>query len=218
MGIIYLIKNITDNKCYVGQTTRTLRKRWLEHCKINKCVALSNAIQKYKPENFTIEQIYEGPEDELDEKEKEFIIKYNSICPNGYNIQSGGNKGKTHCEESRERMRLKKLGSNNYNFNKPRTDDTKKKISDAKKGEKHHFFGKKLTLDHKLNLSKSHKKTSTLPMYLVYLKARPNVYQAEGYAILNHPSGNKKYFTSKLLTLEEKFKLASDYLNNLNSL
>ena len=33
MGIIYLIKNKIDNKCYVGQTIRTLKKRWSEHCK-----------------------------------------------------------------------------------------------------------------------------------------------------------------------------------------
>ena len=217
MGIIYLIKNKIDNKCYVGQTIRTLKKRWSEHCNQNGCIALHNAILKYTPENFTIEQLFEGTNDELDEKEKEYIQQYNSLCPSGYNITSGGNSKKIHCEESRERMRQSKLGVKNFNYNKPRTDDTKSKISEAKKGANHHFYGKELTFDHKLKLSLSHKKDD-LPMYLVHLDPRPKVYQAEGYAVLNHPKGKKKYFTSKLLTLEEKFKLASDYLNQLNSL
>jgi len=217
MGIIYLIKNKTDNKCYVGQTTRTLKKRWSEHCKQNGCIVLHNAILKYTPENFTIEQLFEGTNDELDEKEKEYIQQYNSLCPNGYNITSGGNSKKVHCAESRERMRQSKLGVKNFNYNKPRTDDTKAKISEAKKGANHHFYGKELTIDHKLKLSLSHKKDD-LPMYLVHLDPRPKVYQAEGYAVLNHPKGKKKYFTSKLLTLEKKLKLASDYLNQLNSL
>ena len=69
MGIIYLIKNKIDNKCYVGQTTRTLKKRWSEHCKQNGCIVLHNAILKYTPENFTIEQLFEGTNDELDKKE-----------------------------------------------------------------------------------------------------------------------------------------------------
>ena len=115
MGIIYLIKNKIDNKCYVGQTIRTLKKRWSEHCKQNGCIALHNAILKYTPENFTIEQLFEGTNDELDEKEKEYIQQYNSICPNGYNITSGGNTNKVHCEESRERMRQSKLGVKNFN-------------------------------------------------------------------------------------------------------
>ena len=217
MGIIYLIKNNIDNKCYIGQTIRTLKKRWSEHCKPNGCVALYNAILKYKPENFTITQLYEGSNDELDKQEKKYIIEYNSLCPNGYNIQSGGNSGKTHCEESRERMRQSKLGAKNYNYNKPRTDETKNRISEAKKGANHHFFGKELTHDHKLKLSLSHKKDD-LPMYIVHLNARPSSYQAEGYAVINHPKGNKKYFTSKLLTIEEKLALASNYLNYLNSL
>jgi group I intron endonuclease len=172
---------------------------------------------KYTPENFTIEQLFEGTNDELDKKEIEYIQQYNSLCPNGYNITSGGNSNKVHCDESRERMRQSKLGAKNFNYNKPRTDDTKAKISEAKKGANHHFYGKELTIDHKLKLSLSHKKDD-LPMYLVHLDPRPKVYQGEGYAVLNHPKGNKKYFTSKLLTLEEKLKLATDYLNKLNSL
>ena len=115
-------------------------------------------------------------------------------------------------------MRLSKLGEKNHNFGKPRSDVTKQRISEANSGENHHFYGKELTYDHKLKLSKSHKKTTELPMYMVYLKARPTQYQDEGYSICNHPKGKNKTFTSKQLSLNEKYKLALEYLTQLNSL
>ena len=179
MGIIYLIKNKLNNKCYIGQTIRTLEKRWKEHSN-RKGSILNNAILKYSPENFDVSVIIETDNDKLDELEVKYIIEYNSLYPNGYNIQTGGNINKKHCEESREKMRLSKLGEKNHNFGKPRSDETKQKIRQSKLGEKHHFYGKELSYDHKLNLSKSHK-SNDLPMYMVYLNPRPKYYQDEGY-------------------------------------
>ena len=217
MGIIYLIKNKLNSKCYIGQTIRSLKKRWNEHCNINGDSIVNNAIKKYLPENFDVSILIEIDNNKLDELEVKFISEYNSLYPNGYNIQTGGNINKKHCEESREKMRLSKLGEKNHNFGKPRSDETKTKISNAKKGVNHHFFGKELTYEHKLNLSKSHK-TTELPMYMVYLKARPTQYQDEGYGISNHPNGKNKMFTSKKLSLEEKYNLSLNYLSELNSL
>jgi hypothetical protein len=114
-------------------------------------------------------------------------------------------------------MRLAKLGDKNPNFGKPRDNDTKNKISDAKKGENHHFFGKTFSTEHKLNLSLARKITN-LPIYLVYLKARPEVYQSEGYVIANHPKSKNKYFTSKKKSLKEKYNDAINYLDLLNKL
>ena len=113
-------------------------------------------------------------------------------------------------------MSESKKGDKNPNFGKSREEITKIKISEAKSGSNHHFYGKQLTLEHKENLSK--KKSNNLPMYLNYLPAREKCYQAEGYVVSNHPSGKNKYFTSKKKTLEEKYKLATDYLNKLNNI
>lgn len=55
-------------------------------------------------------------------------------------------------------------------------------------------------------------------MYLVYIKARPSEYQSEGYAITNHPKCKTKYFTSKKISLNEKYDLALNYLNEINLL
>ena len=218
MGIIYKIQNNINNKCYIGQTIRTLDKRWKEHCnKLSECFALNNAIKKYSPENFTIINIQSASDDLLDDLEKKYIIEYNSLSPNGYNLESGGKSNKVMSQESRNKMREKKLGINNPNYGKPRKEVTKLKISIVKTGEKHHFYGKELTNEHKLKLSQSHK-TEDLPMFLIHLKERPETYQAEGYAIVNNPKGRNKYFTSKKLSLDEKFKLANQYLLQLNTL
>ena len=218
MGIIYKIENCINKKCYIGQTIRSLEKRWYEHCKsTNQCKALINAINKYKADNFTVEVIHTALDNELDELEIFYIAKFNSISPHGYNLESGGRKGKQMSEESCIKMKLSKLGYNNPNYGKERTIETKQKISQKKSGINHHFYGKELTNDHKLKLSKSHKNNNLL-MYLIYLKERPSAYQAEGYAIINHPKGKNKYFTSKKLTLDDKYNLANKYLELLNTL
>jgi hypothetical protein len=56
-----------------------------------------------------------------------------------------------------------------------------------------------------------------LPMYMVYVKARPETYCGEGFAIINHPKSRPKYFCSKKLSLDEKRGLALNYLNILNA-
>jgi group I intron endonuclease len=215
MGVIYCLTSPSGKK-YIGQTLRKLEKRMNEHKKmITGCVALNNAIQKYGFDKFQIETLLEINDELLNLYESKFIDTYQTIYPNGYNIRSGGSLNSKHCSESRERMRQSKLGGKNPNFGKPRSENTKSAISNAKTGEKHHFYGQSLSLEHKLNLSKSHKKDS-LPMYIVKIKGRPDHYTTDGYAVINHPNLNTKYFTSKKLTDIEKYNLALDYLQSGN--
>lgn len=213
-GIIYCLTS-PSNKKYIGQTTRKIDKRISEHGNRPECKAIHGAILKYGIEKFELEILYEGPCDEitLDKMETDYIKKYNTLCPNGYNIRTGGSNGK-HCEASRERMRIAKLGPKNPNYGKPRTPETRAKISESRSGEKHHYYGKTLSDEHKLKLSKAHKKDSGLPMYVVRIKARPKHYCSAGYAVVNHSKLKNKYFTSKKLTEDEKLKMAMNYLNS----
>ena len=212
MGVIYKITS-PSGKSYIGQTKRSFEKRWTEHCKLEgTCIILENAIEKYGAESMRKEILLEINDSFLDSYEQRFIELFETLEPFGYNVRNGGSNG-IHSEESRKRMRESKLGELNHNFGKPRTESTKKAISIAKSGEKHHFFGKHLTEEHKLNLSKSHKK-SDLPMYMVYVKERPETYQYEGYAIINHPTLKTKYFTSKKISIEDKYKMALEYMKS----
>ena len=75
-GIIYKISNSINDKVYIGQTVRTIKKRFA--CHIGS--ALKNefpdnyfhrAIRKYGKDCFKIEQIDEADsKEELNEKEK----------------------------------------------------------------------------------------------------------------------------------------------------
>ncbi len=214
MGVIYKI-SFPSGKCYIGQTKRDLTKRIKEHIKRTDCVALDLAIKKYGPQSMEIEILLVINNNFLDEYEIKFIDIFDTISPNGYNIRSGGSKG-FHNIESRERMRQSKLGEKNYNYGKPRTEETKRNISISKSGEKHHFFGKPLNQEHKQKLSIVRKKyDKSLPMYLVYIKTRPEYYQNNGYAVVNHPLLKTKYFTSKKNSLEKNKELALEYLNSV---
>ena len=133
--IIYKITNKINNKVYIGQTIRSLKKRWIEHCcKGSCCPFIHRAIAKYGVDNFTIEQIdHSHSREELDNKEVFWIEFYNSIAPNGYNLTSGGETNKNINEEVR------------------------RKISDGHKGEKNHRFGTHISEEHKQKISEANK-------------------------------------------------------------
>lgn len=89
---IYIIKNTINDKVYIGQA-KSSRRRFLEHCQLKdkkrNISVIDQAIEKYGKENFYFE-ILESQIKDYNEKEKYYIKLYNSISPNGYNIQEGG--------------------------------------------------------------------------------------------------------------------------------
>jgi group I intron endonuclease len=111
MGFIYRITNIENQLIYIGQTTQTNpNARWLGHKRAvrygNGCPVLSNAIKHYGIEKFKFEVILTCPNEDLDHHEIEYIKEYNTLVPNGYNVQEGGNfggmfNGHHHTEEAK---------------------------------------------------------------------------------------------------------------------
>lgn len=121
--IIYKITNKINDKIYIGQTTLTLQERIYNYRKEYKWSSnirpIIAALRKYGIENFNWEIIdYATNKQELDEKERCWIKKLNTLVPNGYNIEIGGNGPGKHNEE------------------------TRKKIGDAQKGALNHMYGK----------------------------------------------------------------------------
>ena len=95
MGYIYLITNKINDKKYVGQTSRSYQHRWYEHIyksyNDKNLRAVNQAIKKYGENNFTFEILEECANEELNEKEKFYIILYQSyITEKGYNLTFGG--------------------------------------------------------------------------------------------------------------------------------
>ena len=95
--IIYCITNKINNKQYIGSTINKPNIRFNQH----KCAAyneknltkyqypLYQAFRKYGLENFSfevLENFYDSiTEEQLRRIEKDYISKYNTLCPNGYN-------------------------------------------------------------------------------------------------------------------------------------
>jgi len=153
--IIYAITNKINGKQYVGQTTQRIERRWKSHCTNNGCLALNGAIQKYGKENFTVEEIYRAFSiEELNQKEIEFINKFNTLAPYGYNLKTGGNRP-TYSKESREKMSKSHLGNPGYWLGNKHSEKTKKKISEAKMGIKNNNFGKPKSEETKSKMSAS---------------------------------------------------------------
>lgn len=93
---IYKITNLINGKIYVGQSIDII-ERWKQHGykafnsnerAYNSAIHL--AFRKYGIENFQLEILEECPANELDEKEKYWIEKLNTLTPKGYNILQGG--------------------------------------------------------------------------------------------------------------------------------
>jgi group I intron endonuclease len=84
MGFIYIIKNNINNKMYVGQTTRNVKLRFKEH-KCAKNRLLNDEIKKFGKDNFFIFFTLEIENDKLNEEELNYIKKYNTLFPYGYN-------------------------------------------------------------------------------------------------------------------------------------
>jgi hypothetical protein len=118
MGFIYKITNIITKKCYIGET-RSINPedRWKQHqytfTRSGGCPALRDAVKKYGINNFKFQVLIICFDEDRYIYEKEYIKKYNSVVPNGYNIleggEGGGFKGKCHSEETKQIIKNKSL-------------------------------------------------------------------------------------------------------------
>ena len=95
MGYIYKVTNTVNGKMYIGQTRRTIEERWKQHLYYSfknfpyDTSALHCAIRKYGIEAFTVEQVEECNNEELNNQET-YWIDYFDTFHNGYNLTTGG--------------------------------------------------------------------------------------------------------------------------------
>lgn len=133
MRYLYKITNLINGKVYIGQTVN-FKKRMLNHFGAfkGKNTAISLAIRKYSEINFSKEIIAECSDDTIDFMEIRAIQHFNTISPNGYNLESGGHINKTAHESTKKLFSEMRSGKTR----KPHSDATKKKLSEIHKGRK----------------------------------------------------------------------------------
>jgi hypothetical protein len=131
MGTIYLIVNKINQKKYIGKTNFSLSRRWSEHCsqaKHSPKTYLHKAIKKYGKENFEIKSIFStDSKTGLAKHEIQFIKMYKTKAPFGYNLTDGGEGVSGLSVETKEKIRLKKLGQR-------ASAETRQRLSESHRG------------------------------------------------------------------------------------
>lgn len=137
MMCIYCIKNIINNKIYIGSTCdfKRRKKRHLLQLRTNShhSILLQRAYNKYGEDNFTFEVLeIITDKKELLKKEQEYIDNLKPFAPNGYNVS---HLATNCCLYGEENGMYGKHGTNNPNYGRKNSIESNKKISESQKGK-----------------------------------------------------------------------------------
>ena len=110
--LIYLVTNKMNRKCYVGQTTHSLKQRKKEHVRhsLNNSdnMYFHKAIRKHGPDNFDWIIIHDNITDIEDLNRLEiFYIGFYDSFGSGYNLNIGGNNVIPTEESRKKTFRIK---------------------------------------------------------------------------------------------------------------
>jgi group I intron endonuclease len=137
MGYIYKVSLKDDRtKAYIGQTRNDPQFRWRQH--INDKIEDSyfhNALRLYGPDAFHWEVVIVCFDEDLDAYEQEYIEKYNTLRPNGYNLRAGGSGGGKGAPELGQKISAAKKGRPNGLLGRKWTEESKQKASESAKGK-----------------------------------------------------------------------------------
>ena len=128
---IYLITDTTTGMKYVGQTSKTIERRFKQHAQSKKSF-IGKTIQVHGRENFTIELLEVCKTlEQANEREKYYTAKLNTLYPNGLNLTEGGDHGARSEETCRKLSAIAKADGRRppSQAGKPRSQATKAKLS-----------------------------------------------------------------------------------------
>jgi group I intron endonuclease len=137
---LYLIRNLLNNKVYIGQTIN-IKDRWKNHIYLsnnNSKQYIHRAINKYGLDNFEFIIISSSKtQEDANEAERILILQYNSTNKNyGYNIALGGNTAPL-SEETKLKLReatIKQINEKGHpKKGKRLSEEQKQRIRDAQK-------------------------------------------------------------------------------------
>ena len=92
VGWVYAIKNVTNNKLYIGKTINQPLQRWGDHLRYarkGKGTHLEKAMHKEGIENFKFTVLLRCGLDYLKIEEDRAIQQFDTVCPKGYNLYGG---------------------------------------------------------------------------------------------------------------------------------
>lgn len=170
----YIYKHTAPNgKSYIGQTTKRPEQRWGKNGEKYSSY-IGKAIKKYGWGNFKHEILEEIEFDdirELNNLEETYILKENTLYPNGYNLKTEGNNYIRTAEHNKKlseginkildkrsktfKERGCNIGSKNGMYGKPSPNKGKVMSEEFIEKNRLSHLGKKATEESKLKCSKS---------------------------------------------------------------
>lgn len=166
-----------EGKWYIGQTVSNVNKRALKGKLYKGC--FKEAIDKFGWESFEqhILRLCDTQE-EADMYERLFIEKYNSLYPNGYNLQTGGKTGSMFVEDIRNKI---SKSVSDYHNNNPMSEEQRETISNRMKD----FMLNQDNRQHLSNKLKGHKGYSKGKILInngeINIYINPNLEIPEGF-------------------------------------
>lgn len=104
MWYLYQHINKINNKSYIGKTENINKRQENNGKNYQTCPRFQSAIVSYGWDNFEHKILFTCDSlEEINQKEKEYIKKYNTLDPNfGYNLAEGGTGGDTQKGKTQE--------------------------------------------------------------------------------------------------------------------
>lgn len=131
MGTIYVVRRLRDGRSYVGQTRRSVERRWKEHVEASRRprTHLARAVALEGSSSFVVEQLQTVDDRLLDRAEIFWIAELGTYGRGGFNETRGGDgcRGYAFTPEDRARMAAVHVG-------KKDSVETRRKKSEALKG------------------------------------------------------------------------------------
>ena len=171
---IYQITNQVNGNRYIGSAVN-LARRWAQHRSglrhgQHDNQHLQRAFDKYGETVFVFSILERVVPENLIEYEQHYLDTLNPE----YNMSpvAGSQLGYRHTDGARRKMREAHTGERNFNFGKPKSEETKQKLSEAlmghqvgretrrkmseaKKGERHPNYGKPMSVEQRREISKT---------------------------------------------------------------
>ena len=104
---IYILE-FPDGKAYIGQTMDFKQRMW-SHSNTKRKLPVEKAVYKYGWGNVKRRILFVCDTSTGDFFERRTIAVYDTLLPNGYNVQLGGNSGRQTSEETRQRLAMSNL-------------------------------------------------------------------------------------------------------------
>lgn len=203
MGYIYKITNTLNDKVYIGQTIKTVQKRFTQHKNNSNKeyfsqIVLYKAFNKYGIENFICEEIEEVPNNKLDEREKYWIEYYDSYF-NGYNSTLGGRTTQLYNWDTDDiiekymilksaRAVAKEIGCDHSTIDRILNENGVKRFTPSQQQSKPLYFKKKDEIHH---FETTREAAEWLIENGITKMTNPNLVRQE---ITSRIRNNKKYF------------------------